>query len=181
VAALDLTLPSYPWRDVPMPGATAPLALTRLDSRPGTFVLHGRFPAGFARTVAGGYDAAEEFLVLDGELEIGGNAFRRGDLTYVPAGYVRGSMRSAAGCTVLAWFGGAAEFREPESLAAPVRDGLVTVPFGTALDLPAARWLRGRAVPPDAAGDLVAGDLSAWRRLDGTPVPPDAVVRLEKP
>ncbi|MEV0718844.1 hypothetical protein [Asanoa sp. NPDC050611] len=180
VAALDLTLPSYGWRDVPMPGANAPLALTRLDSRPGTLALHGRFPAGFHRPVAGGYVVAEEFLVLDGTLEIGGAVFRRGDLTYVPPGYVRAGMRSVGGCTVLAWFGGPAEFREAHLLPVAVR-GLVTVAFGEELDLPAGRWCRGGAVPPGATGDVVTADLSAWRRLDGSPVVRNAVVRVEKP
>jgi hypothetical protein len=163
-----------------MPGANAPLALTRLDSRPGTFVLHGRFPPGFIRSVAGGYAVTEEFLVLDGVLEIGAAAYRRGDLTFVPAGFVRGPMRSAHGCTVLAWFGGPAVFHPAEALRDAVTSGLVSVPVGQALDLPGATWLRGSAAPAGATGDAIAPDLSRWWRLAGDPPPPDAHVRVER-
>jgi hypothetical protein len=181
VVERDLTVPPDDWRDQPMPGANTALALTRLDSRAGTFVLHGRFPPGFTRSVAGGYPVAEEFLVLDGVLEIGDAAYRRGDLTYVPAGYVRGGMRTAGGCTVLAWFGGPAIFHPADALPGAVTSGLRSVPVGTPLDLPAASWVRGGAVPAGATGDVIAADLSWWRRLAAVAPPPDAHVRLEKP
>jgi hypothetical protein len=179
-AALDLTLPSYPWREVPMPGANRPFALTRLDSRPGTLAVHGRFPPGFDRPVPGGYVAAEEFVVLDGTLELGGRVYRRGDLTYVPPGYVRTGMRTDGGCTVLAWFGGRADFVPAADLTAPVGDGLVTVRLGSDLDLPSARWTRGARVPSGATGDAVTADLTAWRRLGGTAPGADDAVRVEK-
>ena len=180
VVSRDLTGPATDWRELPMPGANAPLALTRLDSRPGTFVLHGRFPRGFTRSVAGGYAVTEEFLVIDGVLEIGDAAYRRGDLTFVPAGFVRGPMRSAHGCTVLAWFGGPAVFHPAESLPDAVGTGLVSAPIGTALDVPGASWVRGDDTPAGATGDAVAADLSRWWRLAGEAPPPDAHVRVER-
>jgi hypothetical protein len=180
VVVRDLCVAADDWRELPMPGANAPLALTRLDSRPGTFVLHGRFPPGFTRSVAGGYTVAEEFLVLDGVLEIGEATYRRGDLTFVPAGFVRGPMRSAQGCTVLAWFGGPAVFHPAGSLREAVTSGLVSAPVGTALDLPDASWVRGSATPTGATGDAIAADLSRWWRLAGDAPPPDAHVRVER-
>lgn len=128
VTQLDLTAPEQPWREVPMPGANQGLELVPLASSGETFAILGRFPAGFDRPTPGGYFGAEEFLVLDGHLEIEGRRYSRGDLTYIPANYLRTSMQAPEGCTVLAWFGGAAIFRTAEELGdAAVTEGIVSV------------------------------------------------------
>lgn len=59
-----------PWVSAPMPASTHPLKVVRLASGRGRLTILARFPAGFTRLGAGGYAASEEFLVLDGELEL---------------------------------------------------------------------------------------------------------------
>ncbi len=181
--SVDLTTADPRWRDVPMPGATAPLALTRLASAAGTFVLYGRFPAGFSRDVAGGYTVAEEFIVLDGALTIGSATYRRGDLTVIPAGYLRPGMSTVDGATVLAWFGGPAEFHAAGDLPDAHRDGLTSVcvdPGPRRRGLPPG-WTLGSLAAPAAAGDEVTADLRTWRRLaPGDRPAPTSFVRLER-
>lgn len=175
---VDLTTADPRWRDVPMPGANAPFALTRLASAAGTFVLYGRFPAGFTRDVAGGYTVAEEFIVLDGELTIGTATYRRGDLTVIPAGYLRPGMSTVDGCTVLAWFGGPAEFHAAGGLPDAHSDGLVSVPVDRGLP---RGWTLGSLAAPAAGGDEVTADLRTWRRLaPGYRPVPTSFVRLER-
>lgn len=105
-----------PWRPAPMPGANRRLELVRLASSGDTFAILGRFPAGFERPVRGGYGVAEEFVVLTGALELEGTVVQRGALCSIPAHHPRAPMRSPAGCTVLAWFGGAPVFHPAEEL-----------------------------------------------------------------
>jgi hypothetical protein len=180
---VDLTGADPRWRDVPMPGATAPFALTRLASAAGAFVVYGRFPAGFARDVAGGYTVAEEFIVLDGDLTIGPATYRRGDLTVIPAGYVRPGMSTVDGCTVLAWFDGPAEFHPAGELPDARSDGLTSVcvdPGSRSRGLPRG-WTLGSLAAPAASGDEVTADLRTWRRLaPGDRAAPTSFVRLER-
>jgi len=129
---LDLTVPQD-WRPAPMPGANLPLDLVRLASPRDRFTIHGRFPGGFERLVPGGYVAAEEFLVLEGELELADVVYRRGDLTVIPAAYPRAGMRSSEGCRVLAWFGGLPEFLPADRLP-PSEGAVVSVAIDAAGD-----------------------------------------------
>jgi hypothetical protein len=168
--ALDLTHDPQEWRSAPMPGASARLDVVRLGSAPGTFAILGRFPAGFERAAVGGYDAAEEFVVLAGELVLDGRRLVRGDLTYVPAGAVRSVMRSERGCTVLAWFTGRADFRTPEELTVTPVGVTTTVSVlgatvGDVLVVGRASW----RLEPDTAAigphdDVIDLGLTWWRR-----------------
>jgi hypothetical protein len=167
---VDLTVPHERWREIPMPAATRPLTMVRLDSDPDVLALYCRFPPGFERPVAGGYVVSEEFVVLDGELLLDGTVHRRGDLVHVPAHRVRSGMRSDAGCTVIAWFDGMADFLpaaelphttdEPTSVTS-VRDAEP----GIVLETTTSRWVvaGGDGVGP-GADDLVDLDLRRWRR-----------------
>lgn len=101
-----------------MPGANLPIDVVQLEPVGHTFVMLGRFPAGFARPVAGGYAAAEEFLVLTGALELEGTTVESGTLCFIPAHHVRSPMRSPRGCTVLAWFSGLPKFQRAGRLTA---------------------------------------------------------------
>ncbi len=128
ITDLDLTASDQSWREVPMPGANLGLELVPLASSGETFAILGRFPAGFDRPTPGGYYGAEEFLVLDGYLELEGQRYSRGDLTFVPANFLRTQMIAPEGCTVLAWFGGAAIFRTADELGdQAVTEGIVSV------------------------------------------------------
>jgi len=168
---LDLTV-DHQLRPAPMPGANRQLDLLRLDSPPDRFSILGRFPAGFERTVPGGYAAAEEFLVLDGELELEGRLLRRGDLTVVPAGYPRTEMRTEQGCLVLAWFGGLPDFRPHDELP-PCDVPVTTVRVDADGELPAspvASWARGEVPAGDAPVEVITADLTRWTR-SGAPAP----------
>ncbi|WP_296601403.1 hypothetical protein [Nocardioides sp.] len=126
----------------------------------------GRFPAGFERSVPGGYLAAEEFVVLDGELELEGELFGRGTLSVVPAGYPRTHMRSPQGALVLAWFGGLPEFLPHDALP-PCAEQIRTVRVdgGEALPVsPVSVWRRGAVPPGEGEVEVVSADLSRWTR-----------------
>ncbi len=167
--AVDLTVPHDRWREIPMPGSGVALQLVRLDAPNDTLAMYARFPAGFERATRGGYDVPEEFVVVDGELVLEGVTLRRGDLTYVPERKVRRGMSSEIGCTVLAWFGGPAEFR-PEADLDPFEAPTQTVsvldaPHGVLLDVPPATW---SVLTCDAAtsvdDDVIDLYLRGWSR-----------------
>lgn len=167
VTELDLTSTEQPWREVPMPGANLGLELVPLASAGETFTILGRFPAGFDRPTPGGYFGAEEFLVLDGYLEIEGQRYVRGDLTYIPASFLRTTMQAPEGCTVLAWFGGAAIFRTADELGdGAVTEGVVSVHVDALLAedflvTAEARWSVGEQATPNE-GDGVDLAMTTW-------------------
>ncbi|QCX27917.1 hypothetical protein [Nocardioides jishulii] len=155
---LDLTRDDLPWRRVPMDGANGGIDVVPLASAPEEFVILARFPAGFTRDEPGGYHAAETFLVLDGVLRVHDRVVRRGDLTHVPAEFVRSGMSTEDGCTALAWFSGPATFLAPDELGAcalPLTTVSVTdAPGGVLLSTPEAEW----ELRPDAGGPCTSGE-----------------------
>jgi len=189
---LELSSTELPWKSVPMPGSNLPLELRRLDSSGDSFVIHGRFPAGFERAESGGYAIPEEVIVVDGELTIESTTYRRGDLISVPANYERTFMATPHGCEVVAWFGGPAIFIPAAGLP-PIEsdDPVVTdvicrslddVAGGQFLSLPQATWVRSTTESPAsvALGDSVTSKLEQWRRHGDAVVTDDAFVRIEK-
>ena len=96
-----LIFESHRWQSAPMPYGSGPVEVARLPSPGGEFLAFVRFPAGWSRTVPVVYQAAEEFVILQGELRINGQ--RWGTRTYgcVPAGLTRTVTESPGGC--LAW------------------------------------------------------------------------------
>ena len=178
--ALDLTGPQ-PWRPVPMPGANRDLDLVRLASSRDRFAIHGRFPAGFERLVPGGYAAPEELLVLEGQLELEGVTYRRGDLTVVPGWYRRTAMRSPDGCRLLAWFGGLPKFLPADRLE-PCRESIASVRVDGRDELPAspvATWARGATPAGSGMLDVVAADLSRWQHGQWLDIGGDDLARRE--
>lgn len=167
VTDLDLTAADQPWREVPMPGANLGVDVVPLASSGDTFAILVRFPVGFERATPGGYFCAEEFVVLDGFVEIEGQRYSRGDLTYIPASFLRTAMRTPEGCTAIAWFGGAAIFRTAEELGdSAVTAGIVSVSLDALLGedflvTPEARWSLGD-IPTQADDDGVDLALSTW-------------------
>lgn len=178
---MQLDLTSDPeWTPAPMPGANQGIELHRLDSRRGHFTIFAKFPAGFERDVAGGYEASEEFLVLDGELELQAGSYRRGDLTIVPGRFVRTHTRSPSGCRALAWFGGPPVFLPPAELT-PCDDSVSTGRVGDS-GLPSsevASWAVGTR--PSGVGEIevVTADLSRWRRGEPGAIGPHDLVRRD--
>ncbi len=174
------------WRSVPMPASNLQFELRRLESSGHSFVIHGRFPAGFERNQPGGYAVPEEFIVLDGDLTLEGVSFRRGEMVYVPANFRRTSMTSVHGCEVIAWFGGPATFIHEAEFDDSVEDGmqsvaLYNIPAGEVLELPHAKWVKASAEAPQfvEVGDVIDGGLLTWRRAAAELFAEDNLLRIE--
>lgn len=92
-----------------IPGAPAPAFVRRLlgSAAAGWSVLLVRFPAGWERPEEGCYDVLEEFVILDGWLEMSGRRWSQGSYGLVPAGALRARTRSDGGALALAYFPGA--------------------------------------------------------------------------
>ena len=166
-----LTRPHEAWREVPMPGSNLPLELVRLDASDDVLAMYAHFPQGFERPTSGGYEVAEEFLVLDGELRLDDWVLHRGDLSYVPAGTLRRTMSSATGCTVLAWFGGPANFRPAAELVPDETGGdrrtlsVLDAPVGELLAVSSATWtIHADASTVGCADDVIDLGLQGWSR-----------------
>ncbi|WP_110241583.1 hypothetical protein [Nocardioides gilvus] len=159
---LELIATDQPWRTVPMDGANLPLDVVPLASGADEFVILARFPAGFVRDVAGGYHAAETFLVIDGQLTLEGHDVARGDLTHVPAEQLREDMRTEAGCLALAWFSGAATFVPAGELGVSEGDirtvRVLDAPDGVLIETPEAVW----SIELSSDGESIDTGLSRW-------------------
>jgi hypothetical protein len=66
-----------------------------------------RYPAGWRRTLPEHLTTHEEFLVLDGALEIDGRRYERHAYGFLPAGYVRERAESSHGAVLLTMLYGA--------------------------------------------------------------------------
>ena len=66
-----------------------------------------RYPAGWQRSISERLDCHEEFLVLDGALEINGRLYEKHTYAFLPAGYLRARASSRHGCVLLDLFYGA--------------------------------------------------------------------------
>lgn len=173
-AQVHLRAADQPWRDGPMPGAGSPIQMVLLESSTAPFAILGRFPAGFDRSVPGGYDAAEEFVVLAGEVVLDDElAIGAGTLAHIGAGRLRRSLRAPEGALVLAWFAGDPLFRAEERLVvAPeaiqeVHD-LAGCRPGLSIRTPESEWSAGLARDWPARADgfddrFWASSAGAWR------------------
>ena len=94
-----------PWRGDVLgqlrPGSDARL-LSR-DDADGACSLIVRYPAGFEQGPEA-LDADEEFIVLEGTLEIDGVAYGRHDYAHLPRGLRRGGLRCQGGAQLLTFF-----------------------------------------------------------------------------
>lgn len=63
-----------------------------------------RFPKGWERSSPGSYLSAEEFIVLEGSLEMNGRGFQANDWVYVPDRVTRRNTASPDGALTLASF-----------------------------------------------------------------------------
>lgn len=97
-----------PWRANAL-GDVRPGVEARLlsgDDETGARSLVVRYPPGFTAP-AGALAVDDEFLVLDGELTIGGQRYPAMTFAHLPAGYDAGAWSSAGGAVVLEFFSGA--------------------------------------------------------------------------
>jgi len=111
-----------PWRRIP-PGAARPDAeykyLSR-DADTGACTCLIRYPAGWARLADEALDAAEEFYVLEGGLEINGQHFGADHYGHLPRGLLRHSMSTLRGAVVLTFFDAEPRFASRPGEAAGV-------------------------------------------------------------
>ncbi len=103
-----------PWRPG-LPGPDRPDVSSKLlshDDQDGSATTIVRYPAGWSRERREHLTAHEEFLVLEGEIEINGRRYAAHSYGFLPAGFVRESARSSHGAVLLTMFYG-----EPRSVA----------------------------------------------------------------
>lgn len=98
-----------PWRSGPHGGARADVdhKLLSVDDTDLSSTCILRYPAGWTRSTAEYLTTHEEFLVLDGCLEINGRRYERHHYGFLPAGFVRERALSSHGAVLLTMFYGA--------------------------------------------------------------------------
>ena len=100
----QLAFASLTWREAPMPGAS-PVAMALLPKlADGAFRAFVRFPPGWARMQRGHYEAAEEFIVLEGDLALDERRWKDGGYAWIAPWRLRTHLRSERGCLVFATF-----------------------------------------------------------------------------
>ncbi|MGA3564507.1 cupin domain-containing protein [Melissospora conviva] len=145
------------WLDLTLPGSEPPVRMRRLHADPETkaSVSLVRFPAGWRRPGTGWYPVAEEFVVLEGGMEVVGT-HGAGDYVYLPPRAIRAGTASPQGALVLAYFAGAPKWTEGQPDEAAPQEPVHGVPAGVM-----------RKDAPEVAGSFQA--------LDTVPAEPVAV------
>lgn len=136
-----------------------------------TSVLFARFSAGWTRRAPVRCTAAEEFVVLDGTLELNGIVLGPASVAHVPVGAVRATTTTTTGCTAVAWFVGPLGWEDAAPSAAPgavlawhPSDDRGATGWVTAL----ATWsleVAGARPEGSGSGDAVDLDDPGWARL----------------
>lgn len=159
------------WLDVTIPGSDRPVDLHRLHADPlgQASVSLVRFPPGWSRPEPGHYAAAEEFVVLEGSITVGGH-YVAGDYAYIPPRTLRADSRSDEGALVLAWFSAFPAWTLGEAEVAPPGPQVAGRPSGT-MRSAAAEVPGGYAVldavpaPRDVDADLYCAATATWEWL----------------
>lgn len=132
--------------EAPMPGGSGPVQLARLpDPGDGVFRAFVRFPAGWSRLAAGHYPASEEVFVFEGDLTFNASVWGAHSHGFIPAGATRYRLESTTGALVIAWFGGAPQWRRGPAERA-TREVMTSI----------AHWQQVPAHRLRAAGDATA-------------------------
>lgn len=175
----SLDVPDSSWLDLTIPGSTPEVRLARLHADPVTraSVSLVRFPPGWSRPGAGYYTAAEEFVVLEGAIEVVGS-HGVGEYVYLPPRTVRTATVSPGGALVLAWFSGIPTWVTGEPEVAPAGPPVVRTPHGV-LRADAAEVPGEYAVLPGAHAAALSVDADVfdpvarrWGWLPAGTVPP---------
>jgi hypothetical protein len=158
------------WLDIQIPGSDRPAAMHVLhsDADTGAAVSLVRFPAGWSRPEAGHYTPAEEFVVLDGALQVG-RTHTAGDYVYLPPRTVRQPSSTEHGALVVAWFSATPTWVTGEPTRPPAGDIVVSRASGVlragAPEVPGTYEVGGSAPgprPSDADVLDVAGRQWEW-------------------
>lgn len=95
------------WRDFSIPDGSPDIGMARLHvDEDGAFTVLVEFPPGWERPVTGHYDAAEEALILEGDLTMSGRVHHPGEFARWGVDYTRTGTSAPQGSTVVAWFSG---------------------------------------------------------------------------
>lgn len=119
------------WVEVLLPDSDRPVRLLRLRSDPlsKASVSLVRFPPDWRRPTVGYYDSAEEFVILEGGIDVIGR-HTVGDYVYLPPRTVRDHTVSDEGALVLAYFSGAVDWHEGRPAVGPPGDPVFGAPRG---------------------------------------------------
>jgi hypothetical protein len=183
---VDLSTATLAWRELTMPGSTPPVRTAQLCSSPtGASTFAVRFPAGWRRPGTGHYLVAEQFVVLDGTLEVSGVRYAAGDAGHLPAAADRTDSGSDHGCLAVAWFEGPPRWIAAAGAGAVAGGGhaiVADVLAGTELGGGATVVADPATLVPHAPAELLWVAARTWCVvLPGEPVPPlpgPAVVRI---
>ena len=118
-----------------------------LDDNDGSSTQIVRYPAGWSRPEPERLLAHEEFLVLDGAIEINGRSYPRHSYAFLPAGFLRQQARSASGAVLLTMFYG--EPRAVAGRAGAEHDERLLIPYVNPLEMD---WDPGLVDPQLAKG-----------------------------
>tara|TARA_B110000438_G_C15707041_1_gene603631 strand:- start:175 stop:1032 length:858 start_codon:yes stop_codon:yes gene_type:complete len=80
------------------------MRILSIDNEAGDASTMLKWPAEWSRTEPEHLDCDEEFLVLEGSIEINGNLYRKHDYAHLPQGYLRTSQSSEKGAVTLSFF-----------------------------------------------------------------------------
>ena len=158
---------SVPWEPFVAPGIPTGLQRRLLSRSPsmGAVAQITYVPAGWSQPP--GYDEVDnEILVLDGDLSIGegatGEKLTRYSYSYIPAGMLRGPVKSRQGAVLLQWWKGAPKFvasnrsKKGARAHARIRDW----------NQFKAPWYIGKPFPDYRVGGNFPGALHKLLRLD---------------
>ncbi len=106
-----------------------------------------RYPAGWSRSEPEHMTAHEEFLVLDGEIEINGQRYPKHSYAFLPAGHLREKASAVRGAVLLTMFYDKPAV-QPGRSAQPIDERLL-IPFINPLDM---EWDSSLVDPQLAAG-----------------------------
>ena len=126
----EVRFESLRWQPVPMPYSSGPVSLARLPLEGSTFLAFVRFPVGWSRPVPVVYEAAEEFVILEGDLRINEHHWTACSYGCVPAGTARTLTESQAGCLAWARFHGSPKPRRIEDVPAVTPLDMIQVDLG---------------------------------------------------
>ena len=132
-------VPREVWQADALPSGLLTRCLNH-DPAMGARTLIVDMPAGWEHATPRWHSCDEEFLVLDGELEIGSAQYRTGHYVFRPAGLEHGPTRSETGCRLLYWHESAFDVRTD----APAPEDVSDKPFIDGLDtqIPKEQWER---------------------------------------
>ena len=80
------------------------MRILSIDDEGGDSSTMLKWPAGWSRTEPEHLDCDEEFLVLEGSIQINDILYRKHDYAHLPRGYLRTSQSSAKGAVTLSFF-----------------------------------------------------------------------------